>query len=250
MKKDKTKINLKKKKSFFRRAVKFFFFTGAAFALICVLINLYVMGSTRNAIITADEAAALDADCVIVLGAGVVGGQPTFMLRDRLLRGIEVYEKGVNCEANRGASSEATKKLLMSGDHGRDHYDEVNVMKSFAIEKGVPSKDVFMDHAGFSTYESMYRARDIFGAEKVIIVTQKYHLFRALYIARALGLEAHGVDSDLRTYAGQPYYDAREALARIKDFGMSILKPKPTYLGDAIPISGNGNLTNDKEDTA
>jgi vancomycin permeability regulator SanA len=156
------------------------------------------------------------------------------MLRDRLLRGIELYELG------------AAPKSLMSGDHGRTTYDEVNIMKGFAVDAGVASSSVFMDHAGFSTYESMYRAQDLFQADKIIIVTQGYHLYRAIYIARALGIEAYGVASDLNTYAGQTYRDAREVLARVKDFGTSIFKPEPTYRGDAIPISGDGDLTNDE----
>jgi vancomycin permeability regulator SanA len=103
-----------------------------------------------------------------------------------------------------------------------------------------------MDHAGFSTYESMYRAKEIFQAKKVIIVTQQYHLYRAIYIAESLGLEAYGVAADYRSYYGQTKRDIREVLARVKDFGTSILKPKPTYLGDAIPIWGDGNQTNDE----
>ena len=157
------------------------------------------------------------------------------MLSDRLTRGVELYDMN------------AAPKLLMSGDHGRVSYDEVNAMKQFAIDKGVPSEDVFMDHAGFSTYETMYRAKEVFAAKRVIIVTQKYHLYRAVYIAEQLGLEAYGVDSDLQSYIKQPYYNAREILARDKDFVKVIFKPKPTYLGEVIPISGSGDLTNDKE---
>ena len=155
------------------------------------------------------------------------------MLNDRLLVGIELYK------------NDASEKILMSGDHGREEYDEVNVMKQFAIDKGVTSEDVFMDHAGFSTYESMYRAINIFKAKKVIIVTQGYHLYRALYIAKNLGLEAYGVNSDLRNYEGQTYLNRREVLARNKDFFSVIFKPEPTYLGEEIPVSGNGDLTND-----
>ena len=105
---------------------------------------------------------------------------------------------------------------------------------------------MFMDHAGFSTYETVYRAQEIFEADKVIIVTQGYHLYRALYIAEQLGVEAYGVSSDLNTYAGQSMRDFREVLARCKDFAMCIFKPEPTYLGEAIPVSGNGDLTNEK----
>ena len=134
----------------------------------------------------------------------------------------------------------------MSGDHGKDSYDEVNVMKRFAIEQDVPSSDIFMDHAGFSTYESLYRARDIFQVKKVIIVTQDYHLYRAIYIANHLGLEAIGYSSNPRSYAGQIAREAREIIARCKDFFAVMIQPKPTYLGDPIPVSGDGDITNDQ----
>ena len=115
------------------------------------------------------------------------------------------------------------------------------------MEKGIPSEDVFMDHAGFSTYESIFRARDVFAAKKIIIVTQEYHLYRALYIANALGLEAYGVASDYHTYVGQLNREVREILARNKDFATSIFKPYPTYLGKVIPVNGDGDLTNDED---
>lgn len=135
----------------------------------------------------------------------------------------------------------------MSGDHGREDYDEVNLMKNYAIEKGIPSEDIFMDHAGFSTYETMYRAKEIFKAKKVVIVTQNYHMYRALYDAKKLGLDAYGVCSDPRQYVGATYREIREILARDKDFVKCIFKPKPTYLGDEVPVSGNGDITNDKK---
>lgn len=103
-----------------------------------------------------------------------------------------------------------------------------------------------MDHAGFSTYESMYRAKEIFEAERLVVVTQKYHMYRALYDAKALGIEAAGVTCDTRVYSGDKYRKLREMAARIKDVGYTIAKPRPTYLGDVIPVSGNGDVTNDK----
>lgn len=196
-------------------------------------IDFYVRKSTENYILTPKNAGN-GYDCILVLGCGVHGDTPSHMLEDRLLQGIELYELG------------ASGKMIMSGDHGKDFYDEVNVMKNFAIERGVPSENIFMDHAGFSTYESMYRARDIFKAEKILIVTQDYHLHRAIHDARALGIEAYGVASNPRSYAGQLYRDIREILARNKDFVYGIFKPEPTFLGDAIPVWGNGNDTNDK----
>ncbi len=200
-----------------------------------LVINAGVKASTNDQIITPDEAVDLqDVDCILVLGCLVWdNGQPSHMLEDRLRMGVELYELG------------AAPKLLMSGDHGRVEYDEVAAMKQYAVDAGISSEHVFMDHAGFSTYESIYRAKDIFQAKKILIVTQEYHLYRALHIANRLGLEAYGVSSDYRTYVGQSMRDLREILARVKDFGTGIFKPKPTYLGDAIPISGNGDLTND-----
>ena len=198
-------------------------------------INGYVKSVAKERIVTVEETATLeDVDCIIVLGCQVRDdGTLSHMLRDRLMRGLDVYHAG------------ATPKLLMSGDHGRKEYDEVNAMKQYAIENGVPSEHVFMDHAGFSTYETVYRAKEIFEADKVIIITQEYHLYRALYIADKLGLEAYGVSADLNKYAGQSMRDFREILARCKDWAMCIFKPEPTYLGESIPVNGNGDVTND-----
>lgn len=198
-------------------------------------IDWYVTGSTKDRILTEEEAAKLtDVDCIVVLGCKVwENGTPSHMLEDRLKQGVALYELG------------AAPKLLMSGDHGTVSYDEVNAMKGYAVEAGVPSVDVFMDHAGFSTYETVYRARDIFCAKKVIIVTQEYHLHRALYIARQLGLDAYGVAADYRSYAGQLARDVREILARVKDVGTCIFQPEPTYLGETIPVWGSGELTHD-----
>ena len=205
-------------------------------AIIVLGINAYVKGSTKNQIIRNNDYSNLqDIDCIIVLGAGVWGENPSPMLEDRLLEGIKLYENNV------------APKIIMTGDHGREEYDEVNVMKKFAMDKGVPSGDIFMDHAGFSTYESLYRAKEIFEADKVVIVTQEYHLYRALHIANELGIEAYGVASDPRQYVGAAYREIRELLARNKDFVQCVFKPEPTYLGEVIPVFGNGNVTNDKE---
>ena len=199
-------------------------------------INAYVKNTASDRILSSQEAANLsDVDCILVLGCQVKDdGTPSDMLRDRLTRGIEVYNLG------------AAPKLLMSGDHGRKDYDEVGTMKQYAINEGIASESIFMDHAGFSTYESVYRAKEIFQADKIIIISQDYHLYRALYIAEKLGVEAYGVASDYHTYAGQGMRECREILARCKDWAMCIFKPEPEHLGDEIPVSGNGDLTNDK----
>lgn len=203
-------------------------------AAAALLVNTFVVHSTSRRILSPEAAAELTGiDCILVLGCYVhENGQPSAMLADRLQRGVALYDAG------------AAPKIIMSGDHGQTTYDEVNAMKAYALARGVPSEDVFMDHAGFSTYESLYRARDVFQAKKILIVTQDYHLHRALYIAKALGLEAYGVPADYRDYAGQLGRDVREVLARNKDFVSTIFKPKPTFLGEPIPVFGDGNLTN------
>lgn len=198
-------------------------------------IDAYVRASVSERLLSVQEASQLKADCILVLGAKVRYNEtPSNLLEDRLQRGIELYNLGVS------------DRLLMSGDHGQVNYDEVNVMKQYAIDTGIPSQSVFMDHAGFSTYESLYRARDVFLARKIVIVTQEYHLYRALYIAEKLGLDAYGVPAAPKNYSGQFNREMREILARAKDVFYTILKPQPTYLGDTIPVNGNGDLTNDK----
>ncbi len=210
----------------------------AALAVICAaLINLHVKSSAAPYIIPREtalkgEGLPSDADCIMVLGCQVDNsGRPRAMLSDRLDCGIELY------------FLDAAPKLLMTGDHGRVTYDEVNAMKTYAMDAGISSSDVFMDHAGFSTYESMYRARDVFDADCIIIVTQEYHLYRSVYNARSLGLEAYGVAAAPRRYYGQTRMSIREMLARCKDFVYCIVQPEPTFLGEVIPISGDGDLT-------
>lgn len=199
-------------------------------------INQYIKQSVKKDILTMNQAEDLkDVDCILVLGAGVrEDGTPSLMLNERLELGIALYQSG------------ASQKLLMSGDHGRKDYDEVNTMKGYALSQGITSEDVFMDHAGFSTYESIYRAKEIFQAKKIIIVSQEYHLYRALYIADKFGIEAYGVAAKGEEYQGQAYREFREILARNKDFFSVIFRPKPTYLGEAIPVSGDGDVTNDE----
>ena len=205
-------------------------------AVLVLSINFYVILSTKKQILKDSEYSNLkDIDCILVLGAGVWGDRPSPMLEDRLNTAIMLYEEGI------------ASKIIMSGDHGREDYDEVNIMKEYAIKKGIPSEDIFMDHAGFSTYDSIYRAKEIFEAENILIVTQEYHLYRALHIANSLDINANGINSDPRKYAGQVYREIREIIARNKDFVISIFKPKPKYLGEIIPVSGDGNLTNDKD---
>lgn len=220
-----------------KKMIKILLIISTLLVAIVFIINFFVKATTKKQILTESEATKLeDVDCILVLGAGVVGDRPSHMLEDRLLQAISLYENNVS------------SKIIMSGDHGRKEYDEVNIMKDFAIEKGIRSENIFMDHAGFSSYESIYRAKEIFKAKKIVIVTQEYHLYRSLHIANQLGIEAYGVGADPRQYVGQAYRELREILARNKDFVKCIFKPEPTYLGESIPVSGSGDITNDKED--
>lgn len=197
-------------------------------------IDRYVIFSSAQRILPQEEVVRSHADCILVLGAGITpDGRPSYMLRDRLDKGIELYEAG------------AAPKLLLSGDNGQERYDEVNAMKQYVLERGIPETDIFLDHAGFSTYESMYRAKAVYQVESAIVVTQKYHLYRSLYIAEQLGLETTGISALERRYVGQWGRDVRELLARNKDFVQTILKPEPRFLGEVIPISGDGRLTHD-----
>lgn len=181
---------------------------------------------------TAEELKAFDADCVMILGAGIEDANtPSPMLKDRLDAGIELYHAGV------------APKILLTGDNGSVGHNEIHVMLSYAMQAGVPEEDIFCDHAGFSTYDSMYRARDIFGVEKTIVVTQKYHEYRALYTGKKLGLEVAGVSADQEKYGGQIYRDFRECLAIIKDFFKAVAGADPVVGGEYIPISGSGVIS-------
>jgi vancomycin permeability regulator SanA len=201
--------------------------------LILIVINSYIVIITHKKIVKINQIKDKDYDCIIVLGAGIKNRQPSPMLEDRLSTAIELYNKGV------------APKIIVSGDHEYTDYDEVNVMKNYLKDNGIPSSDIFMDHAGISTYDSIYRARKIFKVNKAIIVTQKYHLNRALYIAKNINMKATGVSATKRRYLGQTKRNIREFAARIKDFFKCIFNDESTYLGEVIPINGNGDKTND-----
>ena len=230
------KNNKKDKKNMLIRCLFWLIFAAVIMTLTVVGINLYIVIKEKSRMISLEEASDFEADCIVVLGAGIRDdGSPTWMLEDRIKIGDKLYQ------------NHAADKIIMSGDHGRENHDEVNTMKKYAINEGIPSEDIFMDHAGFETYDSLYRARDIFGAKKVIIVTQEYHLYRALYIADRLGLEARGVTADLRFYSKKMvYWKFREYLARVKSFIKCIVQPETKYLGDTIDLSVSGDVTNDK----
>lgn len=203
---------------------------------ICVIligINILVVGTTKSQIVNNDYKFS-EIDCILVLGAGIRGNRPSLMLQDRLDVAIDLYNKGI-------------KKILVSGDHQDDDYDEVNVMKNYLIENGIPTKDIFVDHYGISTYDSIYRLRPIFSVNEVIIVSQEYHLYRSLYVANMLDYQAYGVSADKYRYMGQTKRDIREFFARIKDMIKCIFRPSSKYLGEVYHIEGDGNITYERK---
>ena len=210
-------------------------------ALICVIYGAIVYFAVGNSALDriytlSDPLPDKDGyDCIIILGCGVHDdGTPSAMLEDRIKTGAELYKAG------------AAPKILVSGDHGTVGYDEVNTMKDLLIGMDIPSEDIFMDHAGFSTYESMYRANAVFGVKRAIVVTQDFHLPRAVYDAGENGIESIGVSADLRRYAGVKFNYIREIPGRIKDHLFCLFNVNPTYLGESIDITGSGDITNDK----
>ena len=181
----------------------------AACCLIFALtVNLIVIGSVKAEIgETFDDTPSV---CAVVLGAKVhEGGRLSDMLRDRMDTAISLYKSG------------SVQTLLLSGD-GSGEWSEVHYMKLYAVENGIPEEDILVDPEGYSTYETMQRASDVYGLENIVAVTQSYHLYRAMYIARDFGMNVKGASADLDIYAGQLYRDCREVLARIKDFGICL----------------------------
>ncbi|MBP2650317.1 MAG: hypothetical protein H6Q74_1142 [Firmicutes bacterium] len=197
--------------------------------------NKCVVTEGAGYILNSDDAPKSDA--ILILGAFVSPeGKVSGMLEERLKVGLELYQKG------------KASKFIVSGDHGRKDYDEVNAMKKFLLDRNVPDEDIFMDHAGFTTYDSMYRARNIFKVDKIIVVTQGFHLPRAIFLARKLGIEAYGIEAGTGRNSNLVILKnrLREMIARSKAYLAVAIKSKPTYLGEAIPVTGDGRITDDK----
>lgn len=199
-----------------------------------LIVQLAVVGWTRSSMYSADDVSK--AFVVIVPGASVLrNGTPSDILADRLTVAANIYAAG------------KAEKILVSGDNGQEGYDEVNVMRRFLLNKGVAAEDIFLDHAGFDTYDTMYRARYVFGITDAIVVTQRYHLYRALFVASHLGINATGVSSDLQPYIKQFWFSARETLSRVKAVVDVVKGSTSKYLGDPIDIRGDGRVTWDQD---
>lgn len=239
---NKDKNNFKSKRNstvnkggFWKKLLVFAAICLAATVIAVLVMNRIVIAAGEKNISTAESISDKQADAVMVFGARVTNGILSDTLKNRVDKAIELYKAGV------------VGKILMTGDHGRENYDEVNAMKQYAVDKGVPADDVFCDHAGFNSYESLYRARDVFMCKSVILVTQEFHIYRTLYLAERLGLEAYGVIAPDAANANGLYNEMRETLARVKAVFNGMLLPEPTYLGEAIPISGSGSATDDRK---
>ena len=177
--------------------------------------NAAVLFLSGNDIVSVQEARDAGADCILVLGARVDGKAPSAILEKRLECGVELYFEG------------AAPKLLLTGDGGQHRYDEVSVMQQYALDAGVPGEDILLDSEGYDTYSSLCRARDVLGIQNIFIVTQGYHMDRALYIAKMIGLDARGVTAEGQA-EGQWFRSLREVIARAKDYAVCIIKPAPT----------------------
>lgn len=202
--------------------------------ILIIILNLLVVVTTKKQILDIEKIKDSNFDCIVILGASVKNNKPSAVLEDRLKTGIELYDKGVS------------KKILVSGDNVKDDYNEVNVMKNYLLEQGIPSEDIFVDHYGISTYDSIYRTKEIYKVSKVLIVTQEYHLYRSLYIAKSMNLDAYGISSDIREYTNIKKMIIREVLARCKEVIKCLIHPESKYLGEIHIIEGNGDKTNEK----
>ncbi len=172
------------------------------------------------------EAEGDTADAIVVLGASVKpDGSPSDILADRLEVAADLYQSG------------AAPAIIASGDNRTSHYNESDAMKRYLVELGVPAEAVYVDHAGYDTYASMYRAANVFGAHSVMVVTQAYHLYRALMIGNMLGMSTIGVAADKGSYDNQAQYSLRDVVARDKDFFMALLRIPPEDVDQPITAS-------------
>lgn len=213
-----------------RRVIIFCIVAAVASVLALYILAQSAVWATRERIVAIADAP--NADVVIVLGASVLpSGKPSDVLADRLLTAIDVYR------------AQKVTKILVSGDHGTQGYDEVNAMRVYLLDAGIPADDIFMDHAGFDTYDTMYRAHAVFGVQSAIVSTQTFHLPRSLYIGSKMGMDVHGVAAERQEYVKGDLFAMRERLANVKAYLDVLRNVSPTYAGEIIDISGDGRVT-------
>ena len=179
-----------------------------------------------------DGKVAGDLDCALVLGAGIrEDGSPSDVLRDRLDESLVLYRAG------------RVRRIIVSGDHQTPAYDEPNAMRVYLEANGVPPQAIFMDHAGIDTYSSVWRAKHVFGASRIVVVTQRFHLARAVWCARSLGMEAEGSAADRHLYRGIAWLQVREVVSRTKAFVDVNVGRTPRHDGPTIDLAGDGRVT-------
>jgi SanA protein len=206
---------------------------GVSVFLFILIINLYFQQVAKNYIYS-DINKIPSVYTALIPGSLVYGDSSlSLIVRDRVDKAIELYKAG------------KINRFLVSGDHGTKKYDEVNCMKRYLKEQGIPEEDIFLDHAGFDTYSSIVRAEKVFDVKDMIIVSQDYHLQRALYIAHKKGIIAYGFIADKRKYPGMRIFQLREYLANVKAFFFVLFNLSPRFLGPEIPISGDSKLSYD-----
>ena len=216
----KLKNTFSKYKKSILHALLFISYIVALISVFILIININIVSNTDKNIYSIDEIDNLptDYDCILILGAGVkADGSPTPMLRDRLITGFRSHQ--INTQI----------PIIISGDSENLDYTETVTMKKTLLEMGISENCIISDGYGLSTYESIWRVKNVYGYNKILIVSQKYHLHRAIYIANELNMTAYGIDAALTEYGKQPLYSFREYLARIKDMLYSEISPLPTY---------------------
>ncbi len=222
-------------KKFFRKLWKRKFLIGSLIAILVLLLLIFVnfyIPKTSTPYIFDDIEDVPSTQAALILGSKVYSdGSMSDILADRIIKALELYDNG------------QVSKILISGDHGTTEYDEVNTVKDYLLENDFEDEDVFLDHAGFDTYDSLYRAKHIFEVESVVIVTQEFHLPRAVYIGNSLGIETYGYIADRQPYIAARWNSIRESLARLKAFLNVVFHSKSKYLGEQIPITGDGRLS-------
>jgi SanA protein len=210
--------------------------------ILCILAGLSILGALFVAILTlvfhfetkafikSDSKQLPVTEAALIPGAAILkNGDLSPVLKDRVDKALDLYRE------------HKVIKILVTGNNGQLDYDEVDPVRRYLLKEGVPSQSIFLDHAGFDTYSSMYRARDVFNVTSVIIVSQSFHLPRAVYIARALGINAFGYVADNGYYTYTNY--VREIPADVKAFLDLTFSRKPKFLGPVIPITGTGEDT-------
>ncbi len=208
-----------------KRILKWLFIILLTVIIYVMAVNFYVILSTKDQILSIEKLQNNDIDAIVVLGTSVINKEPGVILQERIDMAIELYENNVS------------DKIIMSGDNSTEFYDEVTAMKNYAIDNGIPEENIYIDPSGLSTYDSIYRIKELFSLNKIIIVTQEYHLYRALNIANALDIDSYGISFGNSKVDLEK--EVREILARNKDFILGIIKPEPTVVNDAIDELNN-----------